>query len=68
MGGSFSHEYHYKADVGEDTLLKCVKCEDIMNSELVKENVCPQCGDRGNMDQTKGIEVKQKITILIRNW
>ncbi|XP_044745930.1 probable proline--tRNA ligase, mitochondrial [Coccinella septempunctata] len=57
MGGLFSHEYHYEADIGEDILLKCNKCSDIMNSELVKDQICPKCGELGNMSKTKGIEV-----------
>lgn len=57
MGGTLSHEYHYEAEVGEDVLLKCIKCKDILNSELVQDKTCPQCGEIGDMDQTKGIEV-----------
>lgn len=58
MGGSQSHEFHYPAEVGDDTLLLCRKCgfglnKEIMSSELVK---CPKCSST-DIESTKAIEV-----------
>lgn len=55
MGGELSHEYHYKADIGEDKIAMCNKCNYLGNIELVHGDKCPKCG--GNIDFTSGIEV-----------
>ncbi|EEZ98764.2 probable proline--tRNA ligase, mitochondrial [Tribolium castaneum] len=45
MGGELSHEYHYKADVGEDKILTCNKCNYSANTEVSGEEKCPNCGN-----------------------
>ncbi|XP_042859358.1 probable proline--tRNA ligase, mitochondrial [Penaeus japonicus] len=57
IGGSFSHEYHYPAAIGEDTLLLCQKCGSATNAELLSEssNICSGCGEQ--LSKTMGIEV-----------
>lgn len=58
IGGSFSHEYHYPAAIGQDTLLLCKICGTAMNSELITNSedvTCTKCG--GEVSKTKGIEV-----------
>ena len=58
IGGQKSHEFHFPAEIGQDSLLICSKCESGQNSEL--ENVnniteCQYCG--GSLTLSKGIEV-----------
>ncbi|XP_068250561.1 probable proline--tRNA ligase, mitochondrial [Palaemon carinicauda] len=58
IGGSFSHEYHYPAAIGQDTLLICNGCGYSVNSELVSDSNntnCSSCG--GVITTTKGFEV-----------
>jgi len=56
MGGASSHEYHFPAKIGQDTLLLCDQCNAGFNSELggVEEG-CKECG--GKLKESKGIEV-----------
>lgn len=57
MGGSRSHEFHYPADVGDDTLLQCKKCGFGMNKEMSpKLEECPKCSGT-DIESTKAIEV-----------
>ncbi|XP_075222875.1 prolyl-tRNA synthetase 2-like protein, mitochondrial [Lycorma delicatula] len=57
MGGTFSHEYHYLADIGDDTLLVCNSCNSSWNSKLHSENnICHNCGS-SDLKLYKGIEV-----------
>ncbi|XP_050421520.1 probable proline--tRNA ligase, mitochondrial [Adelges cooleyi] len=57
MGGSESHEFHYPADVGDDTLLHCEKCGYGVNKEMLPELLeCPQCSSN-QIASTKAIEV-----------
>lgn len=57
MGGNYSHEFHYLADIGEDKILNCPKCEYSANFELLSfHDRCPKC-DHTNVDITFGIEV-----------
>jgi len=55
IGGHLSHEYHYPAAIGQDTLLMCKVCGSGSNVELGEREVCDKCG--GQLDMTKGIEV-----------
>lgn len=58
MGGSLSHEYQYLTDVGDNTLLKCVKCDFGANTEQSGEiDECPKCNNR-SLEKIKGIEVR----------
>lgn len=61
-GGAFTirntHEFQVLADVGEDTILVCLKCTYAENSEMSKRkegDACPQCG--GNVSEKRAIEV-----------
>ena len=61
-GGDFTlsntHEFQVLADVGEDTILYCKKCQYAENSEiskLKKGSVCPECS--GVMLEASAIEV-----------
>lgn len=65
MGGSLSHEYHYVADAGEDTLLKCPKCEFTSNAEF-SDDACPKCSSP-KLGKVKGIEVDSLRRMLILN-
>jgi len=57
MGGSQSHEFHYTAEVGDDTLLQCQQCGFGMNKEMSPESVkCPKCSS-ADIKFTKAIEV-----------
>lgn len=57
MGGSQSHEFHYPAEVGDDTLLHCRDCGFGMNKEMFPDLVkCPRCSST-NIESTKAIEV-----------
>ena len=59
MGGSLSHEFHFPANIGQDTLLLCDKCPAGANLEVESSVRC--CGDQVNCGgptmRTKGIEV-----------
>ncbi|MBI2003386.1 MAG: hypothetical protein HYS78_00150 [Parcubacteria group bacterium] len=61
-GGPFTisntHEFQILADVGEDTIFVCEKCEYAENqeiSELKNGAKCPECG--GGIEEKKSIEV-----------
>ncbi|MBI4087490.1 MAG: hypothetical protein HY434_01525 [Candidatus Liptonbacteria bacterium] len=61
-GGDFTisntHEFQVVADVGEDTIFVCEKCEYAENNEISKlknVNTCPQCG--GEVKEEKSIEI-----------
>ncbi len=61
-GGDFTasntHEFQVVADVGEDTIYLCKKCEYAENKEISKLNAhgkCPKCG--AGISEEKAIEV-----------
>lgn len=56
MGGSLSHEYHYKADIGEDRLMLCSNCGLHANIDLVGLDKCSNCNST-NVTISNGIEV-----------
>uniref|UniRef100_A0A336MAS1 Probable proline--tRNA ligase, mitochondrial n=1 Tax=Culicoides sonorensis TaxID=179676 RepID=A0A336MAS1_CULSO len=65
MGGSLSHEYHFAADIGEDTLLHCSNCHFSCNKELTLQNnneSCPQCQNQ-NLQTTQGIEIAHTFVL-----
>src|SRR3989338_2912541 len=54
----FTHEFQVVADVGEDTIYVCSKCEYAENKEITKlqdGDKCPKC--EGKIDEKKSIEV-----------
>ncbi len=61
-GGVFTpentHEFQVLADIGEDTIFVCEKCEYAENKEISKledGSICPSCG--GRVSKRKSIEV-----------
>ncbi|XP_023021392.2 prolyl-tRNA synthetase 2-like protein, mitochondrial [Leptinotarsa decemlineata] len=57
MGGTMSHEYQFKASIGEDRILCCRNCNYSANIELCGEHNCPNCGEGSNINLQTGIEV-----------
>lgn len=62
IGGDLSHEYHYKADVGQDHVLQCKRCGVAMNKELAEENgslakSCELPGELCELQEFRAIEV-----------
>ncbi|XP_057665485.1 probable proline--tRNA ligase, mitochondrial isoform X2 [Diorhabda carinulata] len=56
MGGSLSHEYQFKAQIGEDNVLNCSSCNYTANTELCGDHKCPNCGET-TINIQCGIEV-----------
>ncbi|KAA0185737.1 hypothetical protein HAZT_HAZT006366 [Hyalella azteca] len=68
IGGSFSHEYHFESDAGQDILLRCSNCGHCASQDFLLETrggivgqqeahiECPKCSS-SHMDSIKGIEV-----------
>lgn len=65
IGGSLSHEYHFKADIGEDKVLSCKICNYSANLELCKTHNCPECGEEKSVDISNCIEVYIKETVTL---
>ncbi|CAH1975649.1 unnamed protein product [Acanthoscelides obtectus] len=57
IGGNLSHEYQFKAPIGEDCIITCNKCNFSANSEVCHEKKCPNCGEQENVLVQTGIEV-----------
>lgn len=61
IGGSLSHEFHYPARVGEDTLMLCDRCGLQINKEMAgdasKEQICKQKGTKCDLMEKTAIEV-----------
>ncbi|KAF2901000.1 hypothetical protein ILUMI_05184 [Ignelater luminosus] len=57
MGGSLSHEYHYRTDIGEDQLLRCLDCGYSANVQHSGNEKCGNCGNSNNLQINRGIEV-----------
>ncbi|XP_050294059.1 probable proline--tRNA ligase, mitochondrial [Anthonomus grandis grandis] len=57
MGGNLSHEYHYPAEIGDDKIFICHQCDHKTNTELIKEDACPKCGESKNITRSTAIEV-----------
>ncbi|VEN39508.1 unnamed protein product [Callosobruchus maculatus] len=57
IGGTLSHEYQFKAPIGEDCILSCNSCTFSANLEVCHERKCPKCGEENNVLVQNGIEV-----------
>ena len=59
IGGSMSHEYHFPASIGQDTIMICDKYGSGYNKETLEKDQtkCPSCDCEGKMKMSKGIEV-----------
>lgn len=61
IGGSLSHEFHYPARIGEDTLMLCDRCGLQINKEMAgdasKEQICTQKGTKCDLMEKTAIEV-----------
>lgn len=58
MFSKYSHEFQTMAEVGEDTIYICEKCQVAINKEIIDEqkNACPQCGNK-KLTERQAIEV-----------
>ncbi|KAK3609898.1 hypothetical protein CHS0354_036662 [Potamilus streckersoni] len=56
IGGKLSHEYHLPADIGQDQLLICEKCDFGLNKELVGAGD-DEFGKHCHLKEINGIEV-----------
>uniref|UniRef100_A0A1B6HIW0 Probable proline--tRNA ligase, mitochondrial n=1 Tax=Homalodisca liturata TaxID=320908 RepID=A0A1B6HIW0_9HEMI len=56
MGGEVSHEFHFPADIGDDTVRSCGDCGHGWNKETNENGPCEHCGSN-NISESKGIEV-----------
>ncbi|KAJ8920512.1 hypothetical protein NQ315_005381 [Exocentrus adspersus] len=57
IGGSVSHEFHFKAEIGEDKVLFCHNCNYSGNLDLCNNEKCPVCGEEKQIDISNCIEV-----------
>lgn len=56
IGGLFSHEFHIEAEIGEDTVKLCRRCNYAVNAEYTKIGKnCDKCGQ--NFEVKKAIEL-----------
>lgn len=62
MGGSLSHEYHYPATIGEDTLMFCKTCGDSGNVEVFDTKQCTMCKGE-TWSKVQGIEVAHTFVL-----
>nr|CAI5855484.1 unnamed protein product [Callosobruchus analis] len=60
IGGTLSHEYQFKAPIGEDCILSCNSCSFSANLEVCNERKCPKCGEESNVSIQNGIEAGSK--------
>lgn len=58
MGGQLSHEYHYLAPIGEQSLQTCSSCGEtsVDSTENVNTLVCSRCNSK-EVQRNRGIEV-----------
>ncbi|KAF2094764.1 class II aaRS and biotin synthetase, partial [Rhizodiscina lignyota] len=70
MGGTLSHEYQFISPIGEDTVVRCTKCDFIANEEVLPSDLsdgirsatateeprCPKCS-KGSLRSERAIEV-----------
>lgn len=64
MGGKVSHEFHFPAAIGDDTLRLCEGCGHTWNRDANKTDTCDQCGS-DKISETKGIEVSAEKTNVL---
>ncbi|XP_060526889.1 probable proline--tRNA ligase, mitochondrial [Cylas formicarius] len=57
MGGDLSHEYHYRAAIGDDKIFVCHNCDFSANVDLMKTEKCPKCDEGKNVSIQSSIEV-----------
>lgn len=58
IGGQLTHEYQFKAQIGEDSLVSCNNCAFAANTEVYVATNCPNCGEASKLNKQSGIEVK----------
>ena len=61
MGGSLSEEFLAECEVGEDTFVRCSKCDYAANTEAVKSNI--NAVDNGQYPAAKTIDTPDSPTI-----
>lgn len=59
IGGKLTHEYQFKAQIGEDRLVLCSNCNFAANSEIYDAPNCPNCSENLKLDKQSGIEVNR---------
>lgn len=64
MGGAESHEFMLPAEIGEDKILLCKKCNYAANVEAVETEACPTCG--GPLKQQRAIELGHTFKLGIK--
>ncbi|XP_065307039.2 probable proline--tRNA ligase, mitochondrial isoform X1 [Dermacentor albipictus] len=65
MGGSYSHEFHFLSDIGEDHLHVCTQCQTGLSvdeaSSGCQNETCENCG--GRLQEARGIEVAHAFSL-----
>ncbi|KAH7941475.1 hypothetical protein HPB49_014259 [Dermacentor silvarum] len=65
MGGSYSHEFHFLNDIGEDHLHVCTQCQTGLSideaSSGCQNETCENCG--GRLQEARGIEVAHAFSL-----
>ncbi|MBI2062196.1 MAG: proline--tRNA ligase [Candidatus Yanofskybacteria bacterium] len=64
MGGSESHEFMLPAEVGEDKILLCKRCNYAANIEAAETETCPTCG--GSLTQERAIELGHTFKLGVK--
>ncbi|KAL4905941.1 hypothetical protein BDW74DRAFT_152307 [Aspergillus multicolor] len=57
MGGSMSHEFHYKSLKGEDTIVSCDNCDTVYNDELA-DGLAPSTSPAEQADSAPGFDLE----------
>lgn len=64
MGGCQSHEYHYMAEIGDETISRCSNCNySRKGDENSEQQNCPNCN--GAITYKNGIEVSKSVVLEI---
>lgn len=64
MGGAVSQEFMLPADVGEDKILLCKKCNYAVNIEAAETEICPTCS--GALKQQRAIELGHTFKLGVK--
>lgn len=64
MGGAESHEFMLPAEVGEDKILFCKKCNYAANVEAAETEICPSCG--GSLKHQRAIELGHTFKLGVK--